>query len=167
MIKFLPTKKSSGYTIIEIIISIFIIIILFSAAQAGYRVFILEKSLETAKSQIISDLRLAQSYAMSGKKPTGCSGLNGYNFTTSISNNSYTITANCGGDTAGENVEIKTVELSKVAKGINIANNISLTFKIMGMGTNISAGASVFFDLNQQTTGYSRRITISSGGDIK
>jgi len=167
MIKYLPTKKSSGYTIIEIIISVFILIIIFSVAQAGYRVFILEKSLETAKSQIISDLRLAQGYAMSGKKPTGCSGLNGYNFTTYITSNSYTITANCGDNTAGENVEIKTVELSRIAKGINIATDVNITFKIMGMGTNIPEGTSVFFDLNQQTTGYTRRITISSGGDVQ
>ncbi len=162
MIKHLPIQKSSGYTIIEIIIAVLIMAILFSAVQANYRQNILLKNLESAKSMVIDDIKLAQESALAGKKPSTCTGLNGYIFATNVTNNNYTISAYCNTP-----VVIKTVDISKLAKGINIGSNISVLFKVMGMGTNIPAGNNVSFNLVQQTTGSIVTITISSGGDIK
>src|SRR4030042_6970530 len=98
MKKYLPKQYPAGYTIIEIIISLFIIIILFSVVQANYRQFILAKSLDAVVSQIISDIKLTQEYALAGKKPALCTGLNGYFFATDLTNNKYTVTADCETD---------------------------------------------------------------------
>lgn len=167
MMKHLPTQKSSGYTIIEIIISIFILVIIFSIAQANYRQFILNKNLDAIKSQIISDVKLAQEYALSGKKPATCIGLNGYIFTITPNSNPnlnyYRIMADCATDE-----EVKRVYLSKIAKGIIFSgSDPNILFKNLGSGTNIPAGTSRQITITQQTSGNTRIITISSGGDVK
>ena len=163
MVKHLPIQKSSGYTIIEIIISLFILIILFAVAQANYRQFILAKSLDAVKSRIISDVKLTQEYALAGKTTATCTGLNGYLFSTSVTNNNYTISADCTTD-----VLIKTVKISDVAKGISFSGSgISVLFKVLGGGTNITAGGNVPITITQQTTGNTRIVTITSGGEVK
>jgi Tfp pilus assembly protein PilE len=166
MKKELPTQKSSGYTIIEILISIFILVILFSAVQAGYRQFILQKSLDTVKSQIMSDIRLAQEYAIAGRKPAGCSGLNGYllhtypNSDTDL--NYYRIYADCGTD-----ILVKEVYLKDIAKQVKFTgSDPNLLFKVLGAGTNISEGSALTINL-EQTGGSIRVITVSSGGEVK
>jgi len=165
MIKSLSKKSSSGYTILEIIISIFILVLLFRIGQAGYSALILKKSLETTKKSVISDIRLAQEYASAGKATTGCSGLNGYSFiSTSGSNSYYTINADCG---PGTTIEIKKVYLSKLAKGINISS-ANVMFKVLGMGTYFPGGGnSATFILTQQTTLSSVNIVVTSGGEIQ
>jgi type II secretory pathway pseudopilin PulG len=166
MLKNLPTQKSFGYTIIEIIVSIFILIIIFSAVQAGYRVFILQKSLGSVKSQIISDIKLAQQYAMSGKKPTGCSGLNGYRFTT-ISNtdpdlNYYQIWSDCDTD-----VKVKEVYLKNIAKQVSFTSvNPNVLFKVLGAGTDIGEGLTRTITLSQSGGG-TMTIIITPGGEVK
>lgn len=162
----MPAKNtsSSGYTIIEIIVSIFILVTLFSIVAANYRQYILKKNLDAVKSTIVSDVKLAQEYALAGKKPTGCDVLNGYIFRTynNTSGNRYTLAADCTVD-----VLVKTVELSKLASGIDILTNNSVLFKTMGTGTNIAAGGNRVFTIRQQTTLTTRTITIYSGGEVR
>lgn len=160
----IPAKNtnSSGYTIIEIIVSIFIVVTLFSLVSAGYRQYILKKNLDVVKATIVSDIKLAQEYALAGKKPTGCDVLNGYIFQTFTSGNRYTLRADCTSD-----VEVKAVVLSKVASGINLLTNNSVLFKSMGLGTDIAAGGSRAFSIRQQTTMATRTITIYSGGEVR
>jgi Tfp pilus assembly protein PilE len=162
MVKHLPKKYSSGYTILEIIVAVFILVILFSAVSAGYRQYILKRNLDSVKSQIISDIKLAQEYAIAGKKPPDCDVLNGYIFSTFITGNRYTLTADCTNDQI-----VKTVETSKLATGINIQSDIVVIFKTMGMGTNIPVGSNRVITLGQQTTGTTRTITITPGGEVR
>lgn len=160
---YLPKQTPSGYTIIEIIISLFIIIILFSVVQANYRQFILAKSLDSVVSQIISDIKLTQEYALAGKKPPLCTGLNGYIYATDVTNNKYVISADCETD-----ITIKEIYLSKIAKGISFSgSNSSVLFKILGGGTDITAGGNVTLTVTQQTTGNTRVVVITSGGEVK
>ena len=162
MMKFLPLKKFSGYTLLEIVVSLFILIILFSATQAAYREFILKKDLDNAKGQVMSDLRLAQEYATAGRLTDSCLGLNGYEFVSSSSNQNYRIRSNCGSGSS----DVKTVEMSDISNGISI-NSQSVIFKVLGGGTNISADSSVQFVLTQRTTNNTRSVIVTSGGEIK
>lgn len=159
----LSKSLNSGYTIIEVVISIFILILIFSVAQANYKQFTFNKTLDAVKSEMISDIKLAQEYALAGKTTTGCVGLNGYMFSTDVANNKYSIMANCA-----TNIVIKEVSLAKLAKGVNISgSNTSILFKVLGGGTNIDAGGNIVFQIIQQTTNDTRSITVSSGGDVK
>ena len=162
MKKHLSIQISSGYTIIEIIISVFILVMLFASIQAGYRQYILVKSLDSAKGMIVSDIKLAKEYALAGKKPPGCMGLSGYIYSTDSTNNRYFIIADCITD-----VEIKKVDIANLARGIIIGSDISVLFKIMGMGTNVPEGSYRSFNLSQQTTGNIRTVTITSAGEVK
>ena len=169
MIKDLPTQKSSGYTIIEILISVFILVIIFSSVQAGYRTFILQKSLETVKSQIISDLKLAQEYAMSGKKPAGCSGLSGYQFrayyNATPDNNYYRINAACSSGIS----MVKEVYIKNIAKQVRFTGADAtpyLLFKVIGGGTNIDESLTKTYSLTQ-AGGATLTITVTPGGEIR
>ena len=168
----LPKKRASGYTIIELIISIFILILIFTVAQTNYRGYILNKSLDAARSQMISDIRLAQEYALAGRKSLTCSGLNGYTFTLNAASNatSYLVRASCGGSFE----TVKSVSLSIIATNVtaNYSGSTGTTngilFKILGQGNDISTtNTNVVITLSQETSGYSRAITISQGGEIK
>ncbi len=160
MIRKLPKTNSSGYTIIEIIVSLFIIIILFSVVTVNYRQYILKKNLDAVANQMVSDIKLAQSYALAGKVPPGCTNLKGYIFRTSVGNNSYSITADCDSE-----ISVKTVKISSIVTGISLSTGNNVRFNSLGNGT--SNSADVTFTLQQQTTSNSRSITIMPGGAIK
>ncbi len=170
MMKYLPNQKSSGYTIIEIIISIFILAIIFSVVAANYRQYILKTSLDAVKSQIVSDIKLAQEYALAGKKPPSCTGLNGYYFRiysdTNPDLNYYRIYANCG----STDILVKEVYLKSAAKQVLFTGSDTspyLLFKILGGGTNITEGSSKVYTIKQQTSDTIKTITITSGGEVK
>ncbi len=166
--EYLSGKKIlKGYTILEIIIAVFIIVILFSVTQASYRQFVLRKSVESVKKNIISDIKLAQVYASSGKKSATCTGLNGYRFISyaDINNpdlNYYRIYADCVTDEL-----VKEVYLSKIAKNVVFLVNTNVLFKILGQGTNIPVGQTRIFTIRQSTTNYSATITVSSAGEVR
>ena len=153
---------SPGFAILEIIIPLFILIIMFSVAQANYRGFITEKNLDTARDRIISDIRLAQQQAQAGKMPSGClTPLDGYRFITSSS--SYEIQADCATD-----VSVKTVQLSSFSSGLSLTSGQVIYFRILGKGPVFppSFSDSITLTLSQQTGG-TRAITISVGGEIR
>lgn len=149
-----------GYTIIEIIIAVFILIIIFSFAQANYRQFIYRKSLESVKSQIVSDIKLARVYALTGKKSSTCTGWAGYLFFINPTN--YSIVSDCATDEI-----VKTVQLPSIAKGVTSATTRSVLFKALGKGTSLTFGTDLVITLSQQTTGAVSTITITSGGEIR
>lgn len=154
---------SPGFTILEIIISLFIMIIIFSVAQANYRGFITDKNLDAARDRIVSDIRLAQQHAQAGKKPSGCtSELGGYFFNTNSSG--YEILADCG--TLG--VSVKTVQLDSFSEGLSL-NNGQMYFRTLGKGPVFPTAYpdSLTLTLTQQTTGKTRTITVTVGGEIR
>lgn len=158
----LPVNRSSGYTIIEIIISLFILIMVFSVVQANYRQYIQRSSIDLARNQMISDIKLTREYALAGKKPTGCDNLTGYIFRAISVDSSYTITADCDTD-----VLIKTIILSDISKGTSIIGNSSVIFRVRGLGTDIATGGNRTFNLRQQTSSITRTVTVTSGGEIR
>jgi len=91
-------KKSCPYqtafTLIELLVVISVIAILFTIGMAAYNEFNRSQILSQAAKNLKNDLRMAQSKALSGEKPAGCTGtLDGYQFV--FTNNTYTLNAIC------------------------------------------------------------------------
>ena len=106
----------SGYTLIEILVSMSIIGLIFNFGYISYRDFARRQSLLGNARNLRADLRLAQEQAMSGKKPSSvaCSGegsLVGYDFYLD-SATSYVIQANCTGGLVDDKVVETSSEIS-------------------------------------------------------
>ena len=63
-------EKLSGYTLVELLISIFILIVIFTVGTASYRSFSRRKAVEEVVRLVRADLNLVRTWAVSGKKPT-------------------------------------------------------------------------------------------------
>lgn len=155
------SKNFKGYTLIELLIVITLISIVFFVGYAGFREFSRRQALGGVSKTIKADLRLAQQLASSGQKPDvgTCTQLNGYSVL--FLTNSYSLTANCinGGVVSDNN--FKTVTLPV---GVTETNNLSVQYKVLGQGTNLSADATL--TLTHTATGNTSIITIGKGGDV-
>ena len=158
---------TSAYTLIEILVSMTIIGLLFAFGIANYRDFARRKALSGTAEAVRGDLRLAQSYAITGKKPNDpdCNPpdntLDSYSLRIN-SQSEYIIEANCSGGI----VSVKDVNL---ASGMTIstdATDNTVKFKVLGQGTNIGTTDAVI-TVTQLATGTSLDVTVTSGGEIK
>ena len=71
-------EPQKGYSLIEMVVVIFIIVILFGLGIANYRDYSRRRALHNLVQEIKSDFRLAQEYALSGRKPATCDVLRGF-----------------------------------------------------------------------------------------
>ena len=156
-------KRYSGFTLIEVLISLTIIGLLFGFGFVSFRDFSRRQAVVSAGRAVIGDLRLAQSKALSGEKPASCNGANtlsSYSFQI-INSISYKVVANC---LAG-NVDIK---IENLPDGISMSPaSGTISFKVLGQGTNITAGGSFVITLTQAGTNNTSLVTVTSGGEIK
>jgi len=152
MKKFCPTLF--GFTLIELLVAISIIGILFGVGITSYNQFNRRQILEQTARNIKEDLRMAQSKALSGEKPTGCSGiLHGYRVNFYSSN--YTIFAICQNP-----IQIKNFTLPS---GITFSSYpASILFKVLGQGVIITGATDITLSAFSQT----RTITVTSSGEI-
>lgn len=162
----LKVKSGTGYTLIEILVSITIIALLFIFGYASFREFSRRQAINSAVRVVRGDLRLAQQQALAGNKPADpkCNApnlLDGYYFR--AASTSYTIEAACSGVSGGP-VTTKSVSLSSDISMTAPSPN-PILFKVLGQGTNISSTATVV--LTQAGTNNTQTITITSGGEIK
>src|SRR3972149_10727847 len=100
---FVKSDNLLGYTLIEILVALTIMVLLFLTGFASYRAFSRRQELVSAVRQVQGDLRQAQENAIASKKPAGCGALDaldGYRFVV-IPANSYEIRWDCGGGTGG------------------------------------------------------------------
>jgi prepilin-type N-terminal cleavage/methylation domain-containing protein len=150
-----------GYTLIEIIVVIGIMALIFTFGYATYRDFSRRQALAAVVRSFKGDLRLAQEYAASGKKPEGCGGdLSGYRV--SIWVDKYSIKSVCGGL-----VDIGKTDIT-FPDGITVSStNPSFTFKILGQGTDIVGGSPLVITLTQVATENEAKITITNTGEIR
>jgi prepilin-type N-terminal cleavage/methylation domain-containing protein len=154
----------AGYTLIEILITLTIIGLIFGFGYISFREFSQRQALSGLARSIKGDLRLAQESALAGKKPSGinCNSpnlLNGYYFQR-VSSTNYTLGASCSAGT----IESKSVNLPADVTMSSFSPN-PIIFKVLGQGTNISG--STIITLTQISSGNTRTITITDGGEIK
>lgn len=159
-------KRYFGFTLVEVLISLTIIGLLFGFGFANFRDFSRRQQMTGVAKSIMGELRLVQGKASAGEKPAGCGTniLSTYSFYITSSSNpySYQVIANCSG---GKSVTIKTEKLPSGISMTSTQNTIS--FKVLGQGTNIGAGQSVLITLTQTGTNNKSYITVTSGGEIK
>ena len=159
-------KIPLGYTLIELLVTLTIVGLLFGFGFVSFRDFSRRQALQGVIQNVKGDLRLAQSDALSGQIPIGCTAnLDGYSFYV-VSQSEYQILANCG----VSQILVKDVSLPS---GITIDNSATPTvnpimFKTLGQGTNIPASnVSTIITLKQQNTTNSATVTVTIGGQIQ
>lgn len=150
--------RFKGYTLIELLVGISIVLIIFSVGFASYREFSRRQALVGILKQVKADLRLAQQLSLTGQKPSGvtCATLVGYKFFRSDSLN-YKLIADC----TNADHEIKNVvmpENTTISAG-------SVTFKVLGQGTDLTSPLT--FTITNTTAATSGTVTVGIGGDIQ
>lgn len=143
-----------GYTLIEILIVAMVMTLLFTVGYANYRDFQRRQIVTSFAKQIEGDLRLAQEYALGGRKPTsGCTQLDGYEFEINLSSQTYDIYPRCDGS------RLTSIKSASLPPGVTISSSFpsgSVNFRVLGKGAEIlgsgSFPASVMVGLTQQIT---------------
>jgi prepilin-type N-terminal cleavage/methylation domain-containing protein len=116
--------KNQGFTLIELLVSLLVISILVSLGYANFRKYAQKQALWAVARQIEGDLRLAQSYAMSGKDASCSSGyLYGYQLV-KVDNSSYKIQRVCRNPDGGS-FTFNDVPPVRYISGFEIYNSFS------------------------------------------
>lgn len=163
------SRRSRGYTLIEILVGLSIVGLIFGIGFIGSREFSRRQVLLGVARQMRGDLRFAQELALAGKKPAVCAAgdaLDGFYFVV-IPSGSYEVRAVCGATVSLEKaVTLPTgITLSGLVPDLTPSN--TLLFKILGQGTNIAAGGITTITLTQAITGNTHVITVTAGGEIR
>src|SRR5579859_4323674 len=96
----LMKTKTSGYTLIELLIVMAIIGVLVTIGYLNFQNYSRQQSLISAARSIQVAIRQAEEYANAGNKPASCATLlNGYQFNVT-SGTTYEIDANCTPNTS-------------------------------------------------------------------
>lgn len=163
-----PTSHA-GFTLIELIVVVVIIITLTGLGIAGYNAFNQRQTLKAAAEEIKSNLRDAQNRALSGEKDcTVCRQgatcgdnddlvLNHWLFNITGAT-TYTISGNCGGLPFGSKSFTLATGLSFNPTGIEIY------FKPLAQG--ITNPSTVIITISQSSSGHTITITVSPSGEI-
>lgn len=155
------SARTFGYTLVEILIVISIIGLFTGAGIVEYRSYSRRQALTSATRSLVADIRLAQEYALSGKRPTGCTpdiDLIGYYFKITAAN--YTVSAACTALPANYPV-VKTV---LTPSGITYTPAGNFTFKVLGAG--LLTGANYSITVKQPSTNTTQTVTVTHDGQI-
>lgn len=151
--------EKSGFTLLEIIIAISLLMILTGGVIAGYSSFNDTQKIKQAALTFKSYLRSAQTKATSGVKPTVCTTLDGY--IVRVNASSYTVDAQCDGAIVSDANTSYSVTLS----GQTIVSNPTTALFIFRVLTQaVSLSQITTFTFENGTKGY--QISVSPSGDI-
>jgi prepilin-type N-terminal cleavage/methylation domain-containing protein len=154
-------SNKKGYTLIEILVGLTIIGLIFNFGYASFREFSYRQALANAARRLRADLRLAQEQALSGKKPDGCSVLDGYRFRGSST--SYSLFPVCAGtEFTGQ---AKEVSFSDITLSFDPPSTTSVLFKVLGQGNDLSSDLEI--NLTQMATANVQKVVVTKGGEIK
>ena len=161
---FLPENKIRlGFTLIEVLISVFIISLLTGLTIAGYGTFNKKQIVKTAAYQLAGNLRLAQQKAISGEKPAGSPGCTGdlQSWKVFIRSDSYYLVASCSDSSPSSSpVVYFPPNVTSSISGVEIVEFTVLTGAVSGgEGTYTLTG-------NFSGTSYSNTIEITPSGGI-
>jgi prepilin-type N-terminal cleavage/methylation domain-containing protein len=122
-----------GFTLIEIIVSVTLVLILMGLSIAGYNGFTSTQTLSQGSATVKNDLRAVRTSATSGLKPDGCDTLVGYTVTFPGAT-SYTSTAAC--DMGGSRENVGPVVTYVLPKGVTFSPVPQpITFYAVSQGT--------------------------------
>jgi prepilin-type N-terminal cleavage/methylation domain-containing protein len=143
-------NKQEGYTLIEVLVVMIIMGIILIFGFSSFTQFNQRQAVKSAAAQVVNDLYYAQSQASTGKKPPGCTKLDGYSIALPGGGPSdkYNISAECVDD----NGVYEPCTDPECVKQITLPGNIVLqiipggpgpepkvTFYTLNRGTNINS----------------------------
>jgi len=166
--------QQAGFTLTELLVTMFIIALLSSLVLAGHRSGQKKYALSQATQQLVSDLRRAQNMAMSGVEMAGRSGYGIYAGKDDIS---YTIYSDKNGNLSyqGEPPDelIETIDLPSQIKISSVSPSLSkidIFFEPPEPTTYINAddgaGISGTITLELEDTSLTKTVTITTAGLI-
>lgn len=117
-----------GFTLIELLIVVGLIGMIFAATAVNYSKYNRKKSVQEKASDLITNLRHAQSKALAGEKPSLCSEYLESLELQFTNSRDYKIIANCQGE-----IDIKT-GLSLGDNVIKVSGPDEIKFKLLGHG---------------------------------
>lgn len=160
----------TGYSLIEVLVSISIMAILVGLGYTNLRGYQQKKQLDNAVDIIKADLTLARESALAGKKPTNAScntrTLEGYRFIKTASAK-YELSVGCVDGTGSYWTKVKEVDLSKLNVTIADFNpSNAIIFYPVAKGTNITVSTGSDIVINQNGTSNNITVTVLPGGEI-
>lgn len=152
----LQSRKSIGFTLIEILVGLTITALIFGGGYATYRDFVRREALNSAYDELATNLNLAKQRALSGEKPAGCTAtLSGYEVR--FAQDQYSVVAVCGSTRT-------TVKDVRLPEGVTVSGQ-TILYKVLGTGTNL--GEETTITLEQSGTGETRETTVTVEGTIR
>jgi prepilin-type N-terminal cleavage/methylation domain-containing protein len=157
-------KLISGFTLIEILIAIAIMLIMFMVGYASLSSPKSENKLKAAQREVASAISMAHSYALQGKTQKNSSGdiflPIEYRFRF-IDNNTYGIY--CTGC-------VNPVEKYDLSNGVNLSNpsaaNTIIKFSVPNGEASFPSGTSLSFTLRLGTSGATKTVNVDSSGAV-
>lgn len=173
-------EESLGFSLVELLIVIFVMGLIFSVGVANYRDFSRRKQIEAVANQVKSDLELAKQNALSGVKPdhVNCNSPNillGYRLV--FQPTGYTVQANCSaGGPLGSFIDVKSI--FSLPYGVTLSSNIlndctnpvdgdSIQFLPRGNGTNLAGSNCFRIRFSIDGSSFNRDIIVEKSGSIR
>lgn len=149
-----------GFTFIELLVVMGIIILTSTGGLVSYRSFNQRQQLVAAGKQVHQALRTAQTKAQVGDKPDGCGAeaLTAYGVTGTLSGRTVRIQAHCG---SSGPITVKTFDLNS---SVSFTSSFDVRFNNLYGGTNQSSDTSIV--VFQTSTSKNYRITVFPAGAI-
>lgn len=146
-------RSNQGFTLIEMLVSVTILIVVVGGGLAGYIQFNDRQSLVTAGNRVESLMRTAQKRARVGDTPAGCDRLISYNMVFSAASPDVQMQAECNNTTI-------TVMTESLPGSVIAATSNTIKFNVLAGGVDNPG-----LVLLQGSDG-SQVIEVSSGGGI-
>ncbi len=136
-------KRKSGFTLIEILVVVSVIVILFSIGLAQYMKFNRQQILEQAALELKTDLTNAQSKALSGKKKCTEGVFDG--ILVEFNTDNYTLYSSCG-----SGLDLKLISDNQLSSGVRITERPEdgILFKPVTGGTDIQEESGITITLS-------------------
>lgn len=149
-------KISTAFTLIELLVVSTIVLLVAGGGIAAFTNFNQKKKVVSGAQELQSYLRMAQSLARVGERPSGCNQLNGYQVVTSdvAGLKQVRLLASC----SGGNVETKVFTLPE---GVTLDSDLDITF--LNLHGGVSGGRTI-----EVTDGESLnyQFEVTQGGEI-
>lgn len=162
-------KFGPGFTLVELLVVASVMMILFVIGIASYTQFNRGQILAQAVLELKNNLRLAQSLATAGEKPTTdlppCNSLEGYQVTFVTGTlHFYQIQAQCSNGLKGTP---RIFNLPAVVKFQTVPS--PLLFKVLGKGRGVDLGVEGVGEIGISLAafGITKTVTVTSTGEIR
>lgn len=165
-------KRKRGFTFIELLISISIIMLLVGGVMASFNSFAVKNKLDNAKEEVMSNLRLARSYAVSMQGVGGVSGSNlKYVKVEMNTDGVMAVTMNSGGEYFSRDLTPAEMTVAMTPNPLLFGAYEGKAAKLSGVNLqffNIGTGetASIVLTLEMDLGGDSRTIIVNAAGVI-